>query len=39
MLGRNGSFDGAPELMSKLEAELTDVYVALEAEATRQAVG
>jgi CheY-like chemotaxis protein len=38
-LGRNGSFEGAPELMGKLEAELTGVYAALEAEATRQAVG
>ena len=38
-LGRDGSFDGAPELMDKLEVELTDVYAALEAEATRQAVG
>jgi CheY-like chemotaxis protein len=38
-LGRNGSFEGAPELMSQLETELTGVYAALQAEATRQAVG
>ena len=38
-LGRNGSLGGAPDLMRKLEAELTDVYAALEAEAARQAVG
>jgi HPt (histidine-containing phosphotransfer) domain-containing protein len=38
-LGRSGSIGGAAELMHELEAELTGAYAALEAEATRQAVG